>query len=85
MDIEIFLDCTEVDPQQHALAIQKFQEWYAEGAEIKCNKLPFRTLTPLALPNRFLLDPGDADVIISLRTLHARIRRLGVKVFFHFT
>ena len=84
MDIEIFLDCTEVDPQNQALALQKFQEWYEEGAEVKCNKLPFRSLTPLALPNRYLLDLGYADVITSLRTLHARIRRLGVKVFFHF-
>jgi len=84
MDIEIFLDCTEVDPQNQALALQKFHEWYAEGAEVKCNKLPFRSLTPLALPNRYLLDLGYADVITSLRTLHARIRRLGVKVFFHF-
>jgi len=84
MDIEIFLDCTEVDPQNQASAIQKFHEWYAEGSEIKCNKLPFRSMTPLPLPNRYLLDLGYADVITSLRTLHARIRRLGVKVFFHF-
>ncbi|MDD5759873.1 MAG: hypothetical protein PHI06_12420 [Desulfobulbaceae bacterium] len=84
MDIEIFLDCSEGDPQNHALAIQKFHEWFAEGAEVKCNKLPFRSLTPLPETNRYLLDLGYADVIISLRTLHARINRLGVKAFFHF-
>lgn len=85
MDIEIFLDCTEVDPQNQALALQKFHDWYAEGAEIKCNKLPFRSLTPMTAPNHYLLDLGYADVITSLRALHARINRLGVKVFFHFT
>lgn len=85
MDIEIFLDCSEVDPLNQSAAMQKFHEWYAEGSEIKCNKLPFRSITPLADPNRYLLDPGYADVILSLRTLHARIHRFGVKVFFHFS
>ena len=85
MDIEIFLDCTEVEPQNQALALQKFQDWYTEGAEVKCNKLPFRSLTTMATPQHYLLDLGYADVITSLRALHARINRLGVKVFFHFT
>jgi len=84
MDIEIFLDCSEVDATNQPMAMQKFQEWYAEGAEVKCNKFPFRSLTPLDRPDHYLLDPGYADVVIALRTLHARIRRFGVKVFFHF-
>ncbi len=84
MDIEIFLDCAEADPQNQALALQKFKEWYAEGAEIRCNKLPFGSLTALPETNRYLVDLGYADVIASLRNLHARINRLGVKVFFHF-
>ena len=58
--------------------------WYSEGAEVRCNKIPFNSLTTLTEPNRFLVDLGYADVLLSLRTLHARIRQYGVKVFFSF-
>ncbi len=85
MDIEILLDCDEVAPADQALVMQKFSEWYADGAEVRCNKLPFSSLRPLDAPNRFLVDLGYADVITSLRNLHARIHRLGAKVFFHFS
>lgn len=84
MDIEIFLDFTAASPQNQTLALQKFKEWYAEGAEIRCNKLPFSSLIDLPEPNHYLVDLGYADVIASLRNLHARIHRLGAKVFFHF-
>ncbi len=84
MDVEIFLDCAEVPPQYQHLALQKFHEWYADGAEVRFNKLPFSSLALLPEPNRFLVDLGYADLITALRNLHARVHRLGVKVFFHF-
>lgn len=85
MEIEIFLDCAEVEAEDRAVVMQKFMEWYNEGAEVRCNKLPFSSMSALSAPNRYLVDLGYADVISSLRNLHARIRRFGVKVFFHFT
>lgn len=85
MDIEIFLDCAEVAPEDQALVMQKFSDWYTEGAEVRCNKFPFSSMRPLPATNRYLVDLGYADVITSLRNLHARIHRHGAKVFFHFT
>lgn len=85
MDIEIFLDCTEVSPDRLPLVYQKFNEWFTEGAEVRCNKFPFSSLIILPQPNRFLVNLGYADTTTSLRALHARIRSLGVKVFFHFS
>lgn len=85
MDIEIFLDCDEVSPDKLSLAHQKFNDWFAEGAEVRCNKFPYSSLTVLPKPNRFLVNLGYADTTTALRNLHARVRNLGVKVFFHFT
>ena len=84
MDIEIFLDCDEVAPEVQGLVIQKFTQWFTDGAEVRCNKFPFSSLRPLPATHRFMVDLGDADIISSLRNLHARINRHGVKVFFHF-
>lgn len=84
MDIEIFLDCSEVGPQEVAMATQKFMAWYTDGAEIRCNKMPFASMTALTEPHHYLVDLGYADVVTSLRTLHARLRQYGVKVFFSF-
>lgn len=85
MDIEIFLDCTEVPQDKLSLAQQKFNEWFTEGAEVRCNKFPFSSLTVLPQPDRYLVNLGYADTNTALRNLHARVRHLGVKVFFHFT
>lgn len=84
MDIEIFLDCDEVPPEKISLAHQKFHEWFSDGAEVRCNKFPFSSLTALPKANRFLVDLGYADITTALRTLHAKVNNLGVKVFFHF-
>ena len=84
MDIEIFLDCSEGGPQEQTLVIQKFMAWYTDGAEVRCNKMPFSSLTPLPKPNHYLVDLGYADVLTSLRTLHARVRQYGAKVYFSF-
>ncbi len=83
MDVEILLDCAEVTRENQPLVEQRFQEWYAEGAEIRHNKVSFNSLTRLG-PNRYLVDIGYADLITSFKLLHARLRRLGVKVFIHF-
>ena len=85
MDVEIWLDCTEVTPENLPLVDQRFAEWYREGAEIRHNKVSFNSLTELDQPRRYLVDIGYADLISSFRNLHARLRRLGVKVFIHFT
>ena len=84
MDVEIFLDCAEVAPQDTDKVRKKFMEWYNEGSEIRHNKMSLGSLTPLETPNRYLVDLGYADPIPTLRNLHARLRHLGVKVFIHF-
>ncbi len=84
MDIEILLDCEEVKKGGHAEVYEQFHKWYALGAEIRHNKLSFKSLTVLDDPHRFFVDIGYADLITSFRNLHARLRRLGVKVFIHF-
>jgi hypothetical protein len=84
MDIEILLDCAEVEPGQHSEVYKQFHKWYDLGSEIRHNKLSFQSLSVLDDPHRFLVDIGYADMITSFRNLHARLRRLGVKVFIHF-
>ncbi len=84
MDVEIWLDCSGVKPENQANIDNKFLQWYNEGSEVRHNKISFSSLTKLDEPNRYLVDVGYADVISSFRNLHARIHRLGVKVFIHF-
>jgi len=84
MDVEIFLDCEEVPPENLPKIEPRFKRWFEEGAEVRPNKLSFSSLTCLNRPNHFLIDLGYADPITSFRNLHARLRNLGVKVFCHF-
>lgn len=84
MDLEIWLDCEEVSPENVSVVEKKFKEWYAEGSEVRHNKMSFGSLTLLAQPNRYIVDLGYADPIAAFRNLHARLHRLGVKVFIHF-
>jgi hypothetical protein len=84
MDIEILLDCSEVPPEQLDEVTTNFYKWYQLGAEIRHNKMSFNSLRTLEVPHRYLVDIGYADLITSFRDLHARLRRLGVKVFVHF-
>lgn len=84
MDIELWLDTKEVPPEKMAQAEKGFNDWYREGAEVRYNKTSFNSLTVLEGDHRFLIDLGDADAITAFRNLHARIHRLGVKVFIHF-
>lgn len=85
MDVEILLDTKEASPEQLDQIRHRFQEWYREGAEVRHNKMSFGSCT--ALDNtrlRYLVDIGYADLIQAFRNLHARLHRLGVKVFIHF-
>nr|MBF0220812.1 hypothetical protein [Desulfobulbaceae bacterium] len=84
MDVELFLDFDEVTAENQQIALKKFNEWYADGAEVRHNKISFGTLTKLDNSNRFLIDFGYAEPIVAIRNLHARIRNHGVKVFVHF-
>ena len=83
MDVEILLDTSEARAEDLERIEQRFLQWYREGAEIRHNKKSFGSLTPLG-PNRYLVDLGYVDVITAFRDLHARLHRLGVKVFIHF-
>ena len=84
MEIEIWLDCDDVPPENQALVQQRFHEWYDEGSEVKPNKKCFTSMRIPDQPNRFLIDLGYADPTTSIRNLHARLHRLGVKVFIHY-
>jgi len=85
MDMEILLDMEEVPDENRAMVEKRFKEWYAEGSEIRHNKMSYKSLAVLEESKRYLVDIGYADLITSFRDLHARLHRLGVKVFIHFT
>ncbi len=84
MDLEIWLDCEDVSPENVAVVDKKFKEWYAEGSEVRPNTKYFGAMITHERPNRYTIDLGYADPIATFRNLHARLHRLGVKVFIHF-
>ena len=85
MDVEILLDMDEAPKENLELIERRFQEWYAQGADIRPNKKSFGNLTCLdPQKHRYLVDLGYADVLKAFRDLHSRLNRLGVKVFIHF-
>lgn len=84
MDVEILLDTTEAAVENLEQIDRRFQEWYAEGAEIRPNKKSFGKLTRLQGERRYLMDLGYVDVLQAFRDLHSRLHRLGCKVFLHF-
>ena len=84
MDVEILLDIKDADPANYKLIDDRFKQWYSEGAEVRHNKMCFGNLTRLEGEHRYLVDLGYADLITSFKNLHARLHRLGVKVFIHF-
>lgn len=84
MEIEILLDLNEVDATDYATIEKRFQEWYAEGAEVRYDKNCFGTLTPIESPMRYRVELGQVDSMTAIRDLHARLHRFGVKVFVHF-
>ncbi|MEJ2032686.1 MAG: hypothetical protein P8Y63_06545 [Deltaproteobacteria bacterium] len=85
MEVEIFLDLNEANPQDHAIIQQRFREWYAEGAEVRYGRSSYGQLTELETPNHFRVDLGQIDPLSAIRDLHARLHRHGVKVFVHFS
>lgn len=84
MDVEIWLDTSEADPKNYETIQKRFKEWYEEGAEVRHGKMSFGALTVLDKPDRYLVDLGYSDLIVAFKNLHARLHRLGVKVFIHF-
>ena len=82
--MEILLDTTEADPNQQEMIQRKFLEWYQDGSEIRHNKISFGSMSQLKGENRYLVDIGYVDLITAFKNLHARLHRLGVKVFIHF-
>jgi hypothetical protein len=84
MELEIFLDIAEVKPENLTKVEDRFQQWYAEGAEIRYNKQSFGYLTRLEQPNRYLVDIGNVELTTAFSELHARVYRFGAKVFIHF-
>ena len=56
MDVEILLDTTEAATENLEQIDRRFQEWYAEGAEIRPNKKSFGKLTRLEGERRYLMD-----------------------------
>ncbi|MDA8165550.1 MAG: hypothetical protein M0017_11030 [Desulfobacteraceae bacterium] len=84
MEVEIWLDLSEANPEDHEVIHKRFLSWYAEGAEVRYGKSPYGQLTDLGDPSRFRVDLGQADPLTAIRDLHARLHRHGVKVFVHF-
>lgn len=84
MEIEILLDVEEALPENMPAIEQRIQQWYAEGAEVRYDKLCFGSLTPLKSPYNFRVDLRQVDCITAIQDLHVRLYRFGVKVFVHF-
>lgn len=85
MEVEIFLDLSEANPEDHEVIDRRFREWYAEGSEVRYGKSSYGQLTELKEPSRFRVDLGQVDALAAVRDLHARLHRYGVKVFVHFS
>ncbi|MDH3394278.1 MAG: hypothetical protein OEL66_09735 [Desulfobulbaceae bacterium] len=84
MEVEILLDLNEVDAKDHPAVAKRFQEWYAEGAEVRYDKSCFGNLSEVEPPTRYRVELGQVDTMTAIRDLHARLHRFGVKVFVHF-
>ena len=84
MEIEIWLDLAQASPENYSRIDQHLRTWHAEGAEIRYDKACFGSMTKLKEPHHYRVDLGNADPLTAIRELHARLYRLGVKVFVHF-
>ena len=84
MEIEIYLDLEEASPENYPKIKQRFQEWYAEGAEIRYDKKCFGQMIELEKPFCYRVNLGQVDPIDAIRDLHARVYRLGAKAYIHF-
>ena len=84
MEIEILLDLSQADPEQHQLIKKRLYKWHAEGAEIRYEKACFGGMSAIEEPYRYNIDLGQVDPVTAIRELHASLYRFGAKVYVHF-
>jgi hypothetical protein len=84
MEIEIYLDVEQADPEDHASIKQRIAEWHEEGAEIRYDKNCFGQMQELEKPFSYRVDLANVDPIEAIRELHARIYRYGAKAYIYF-
>ncbi len=84
MEIEILLDLEEAGSENIPAIEKRFQQWYAEGAEVRYDKPCFGQITALEASHHYRVDLGQVDCITAIKDLHARLYRFGAKVFVHF-
>jgi hypothetical protein len=84
MEIEIYLDLKEADEKDYPEIEKRLLDWHREGAEVRYDKVCFGQLTEVEKPHRYLVNLGEADSIMAIRELHARLYRFKVKIFVHF-
>jgi hypothetical protein len=85
VEVEIWLDTKDAEEANLPRVYRRFMEWYHEGAEVRPNKMCFGSINIHEEPYRYTVDLGYADMITAFKNLHARLHRLGVKVFIHFS
>ncbi len=84
MEIEILLDRSQAKAEDYPLIEKRLKDWYERGAEIRYEKPHFGRFSVIEAPDRYLVDLGNTDPIISIRELHAMLYHLGAKIFIHF-
>lgn len=84
MEIEILLDLAEASTEDIPEIEKRFNQWYAEGAEVRYDKQCFGAITVIKAPTRYRVEFDQVDAMEAIRDLHARLNRFGVKVFVHF-
>ena len=84
MEIEIYLDVEEANPEDLQLIRKRVSEWYAEGAEIRYDKNCFGQMLELEKPFSYRVDLDNVDPIGAIRELHARVYRFGAKAYIYF-
>ena len=84
MDIEIKLDVSEAAEEDQDKIEARFFEWYNEGSEVRYDKSRLGSMTELEGDFHYRVDLGQVDPFEAVRDLHARLHRLGAKVFVHF-
>jgi hypothetical protein len=84
MEIELWLDVEEADPENLPEIEKRFRKWYEDGAMPRYNRHCLGHLASLDKPYRYLLDLGQADFVKSIQALHGKLYSFGVKVFISF-
>jgi hypothetical protein len=84
MEIEISLDVTNAASEDHPKIKKRMAEWYTEGSEVRYDKKCFGQMIELEKPFSYRVNLGNVDPIEAIRDLHARIYRLGAKVYIYF-